>query len=173
MCFVVFHITYVTPWLFSKLIWDIKHFLEGWTTWTVQQMIFNTTYSRDNLKKTQAPWNKWRSSFRPFFYLLKLFFLFFLSIIHCTSLSFRKINLTVFVFGCRFRTNTPAAIVMFTFCHLLAVIAALPRRGMAVQPRHAALTLIVKARLVFPTGLWCQRRSVLISQEEQSEWGSK
>lgn len=38
---------------------------------------------------------------------------------------------------------------MFSFCHWLTVIAGLPYQFIAVQPWHAVLTLILKARLCF------------------------
>lgn len=52
-------------------------------------------------------------------------------------------------YDCRYKTNTHTVIVMFSFCHWLSVTMALPCQRRAVQPWHAVLTLILKARLCF------------------------
>lgn len=47
------------------------------------------------------------------------------------------------------QSQSHTVIVMFGFCYWLSVIAALSHRCVAVQPRRAALTLILKARQCF------------------------
>lgn len=71
------------------------------------------------------------------------------------------------------QTQTHTVTVMFSFCHWLSVIVALPYRRAGCAALTCSSYFDSEGQAVFQTGLWCQRRSVLISEEERNEWGKQ